>query len=248
MSMTSTEWQTERVAQLNRTEGALAAADGYDCPICHNKGYYARLVDGVPVMVECECKGTRRSLRHLRESGLAELVQAYTFEAYKCEERWQRTALDKAKSFAADPAGSWFYLSGPSGTGKTHLCTAICHTLIQRGSAAYYMLWREDVPKLKAMVNGDYRGYEEQLQRLSTIPVLYIDDLFKGSITDADVNLAFQLINARYNRRAQAVTIISSELDIAAINGVDPAIAGRIFERSRGYNLRTGQRNWRYRK
>lgn len=77
------------------------------------------------------------------------------------------------------------------------------------------------------------------------MPVLYIDDFLKGSVSEADLNLAYQLLNARYN--AARRTIISSELSIGEIAGYDEAIAGRIFERFEGYSFKTAKVNRRFR-
>ena len=78
--------------------------------------------------------------------------------------------------------------------------------------------------------------------------MLYIDDFLKGRITDADINLAFELINARYNRRETAITIISSELDLGTVTKLDEALGGRIYERARNYSCRTGGENWRFKR
>ena len=74
--------------------------------------------------------------------------------------------------------------------------------------------------------------------------MLYIDDLFKGNVTGADLNLAFQLINARYNDR-KLITILSSELTLSEIIEQDEALGGRIYERARGFVLAAPNRNRR---
>jgi DNA replication protein DnaC len=68
------------------------------------------------------------------------------------------------------------------------------------------------------------------MDKLKTIQVLYIDDFFKGKITEADINAMFELLNYRYINRLQ--TIISSELMFDAIMNVDQAIAGRIKQQA----------------
>ena len=79
------------------------------------------------------------------------------------------------------------------------------------------------------------------IDRFKKAEVLYIDDLFKtgkapdGSvlkITGADVNVAFEIINYRYNNPA-LVTIISSELTEDEILDIDEATGGRIYERAK---------------
>lgn len=254
--MPSTEAGTilDYVAIFNAQDGTLT---GVDCPVCRNKGYVAkRDENGNVVTVPCQCQVQRRALRRLEESGLGSMVERCTFESYRTPEPWQRAALTSARAFAADPMSpsisdgscNWFYLCGPSGTGKTHLCTAVCAKLIRSGYDARYMLWREDAPELKAYVNSNYDRYDALMDELLNVRVLYIDDFLKGRITDGDIHVAFELINARYNRREKAVTIISSELDLEAVTTLDEALGGRIYERARNYSCRTGGENWRFKR
>ena len=93
------------------------------------------------------------------------------------------------------------------------------------------------------MVN-ERDAYKKAMNRLRNAPVLYIDDLFKGSVSEGDVNLAFSILNDRYNSTGKK-TIISTELTIDEITEIDDAIAGRIRERSRGFFLKAPDVNWR---
>ena len=105
------------------------------------------------------------------------------------------------------------------------------------------MLWRDESVKLKATVN-DAVQYEKMMQELKTVEVLYIDDFFKigqmdGGMqkpTAADISLAFEILNYRYNH-ADKVTIISSESTLEEIFAIDAAVGGRIGERSMGYAI-----------
>jgi DNA replication protein DnaC len=76
--------------------------------------------------------------------------------------------------------------------------------------------------------------YQAKIKKLKRVPVLYIDDFFKGGASDADIKLAFEILNARYNDTALR-TIISSEIDLDGLMRIDEAIGGRIYERSRGF-------------
>lgn len=83
------------------------------------------------------------------------------------------------------------------------------------------------------------------MRPLKKIRVLYIDDFLKGSVTEGDRNIAFDILNDRYND-PRAITIISTEMTIDRILEWDEAVGGRIVERAKEYtiNLR-GKRNWR---
>ena len=112
------------------------------------------------------------------------------------------------------------------------------------GIPVRYVQWRGDIPAIKAKVN-DAEAYAEAMQPLKTVRALYIDDFLKGSVTDADKNIAFDLLNARYIK-PDAITIISTELTIDRILSWDEAIGSRINQRAKDYMLNIGKKkNWR---
>ena len=235
-------------AVYNSIPGNLNEKDGIDCPICNNKGVVYRVDEaGCLFSRECECMAKRKSLRLLRRSGLEDLVRDSTFKAYETPDEFTRRAKETALDYVQHGEDKWFYISGHPGCGKTHLCTAIRRRLLGQNIPVRYFLWREDGPKLKTMVNNDADGYDRLMKEFVDVPVLYIDDFFKGKVTDADMNLAFALINARYNRRRKTRTIFSSERSIAEIRKLDEAFGGRIAERADGYILIAPQNaiNWR---
>ena len=242
---------------INQMEIALSKAqalnaergnEGYlDCPLCNNKGYIAFVDDDYTVFTrECSCMARRRSLRSAKESGMSEMLGIYTLDNYETPAQWQKDIYNKATRFISDPNG-WFVISGCPGSGKTHICTAICKALIEAGKETKYFMWREMAPKLKAMVN-EREFYEAKIDRFKTADVLYIDAYFKGSVTPADINLAFELLNCRYNSRSK-ITIISTERTIDEILAIDEALGSRIYERSKGFCVTTPKHsNWRLRK
>lgn len=214
-----------------------------DCPVCRNTGLTFTMDNGIIRSNECSCMARRRTLLRVRKSGLADLVSRYTFESFKTPSAWQNAAMNKAQHFVVNGAG-WFFISGNPGSGKTHLCISIVGEFIKGGKEAVYMMWREDAPRLKAMVN-DRDAYEREMKRMKLVDVLYIDDFLKGNnVTDADINLAFELLNARYND-SRKLTIISTEKSLEDILSIDEAIGSRIYERSKGFCIRTPDENWR---
>lgn len=241
--LTLEDWEQ----RANAAPGTLRERDGVDCPRCRNRGVIYRVDEaGCLFASECECMQKRRSLRLLRRSGLEELVKDSTFRAFQTPDEFTRRAKEAALDYVQQGEGKWFFFSGRPGCGKTHLCTAVCRRLLGRNIPVRYLLWREDGPRLKAMVNNDPEGYAAETEELFKVPVLYIDDFLKGKVSDADLNLAFALINARYNRRS-CRTIISSERSIAEIRKLDEATGSRIMQRAGDYilNAPAGAINWR---
>jgi len=201
------------------------------------------ITDRVTLTTEvCECMVRKANQMRLERSGLKELVSRCSFDTFRTSESWQKAAKQKAADFLTAPKGAWFYIGGHSGSGKTHICTAICSSLIDSGRDVIYFKWREEAPRLKGLVSDGER-YDAEMKRLSKADTLYIDDFWKGSVTEADINLSYQLLNDRYNTGKR--TIISSEKDIGGILRLDEAVGGRIYERSKGYCIKTPDVNYR---
>ena len=217
---------------------------GYDCPECGNTGTITRQENGQLFTRECKCMAIRRSLRRIRNSGMIDMLSRYTFENYQAKDSVRAKIKGQAELFTQIDSG-WFYIFGKSGSGKTHICTAICSKFIESGTEVYYMSWRDESVNLKNSIT-DSEVYEEKMRKLKTVKVLYIDDFFKGNPSEADIRLAFEIVNARYNDIGLR-TIISSELDMKKLLSIDEALGGRIYERARGFVISSPNENWRLR-
>jgi DNA replication protein DnaC len=229
------EYDRIRIDSYNKTKGDLI---GYDCPKCLNRGRYAVPKEGGGMsFVDCDCLKIRRCVQKMEASGLREVIKSYTFDAYHDEEPWQKAIKCGAVDYANKVEG-WLLFCGQSGSGKTHLCTAVCRHLLMAGEEVRYMPWRQDIRELKSM---ESTNQVEALKKLQTAPILFIDDLFKtgraadGSCnpTAADVNLAFDIINYRYTKRLP--TVISTERSPAELVDIDEAVGGRIVEMAQGH-------------
>jgi len=200
------------------------------CSCCNDIGW----IDTAQGMIECQCRIERRTKRLLAKSGLDNVVDNYTFDNYIAKADWQKHIKATAQAYVKDHAGKWFFIGGQVGAGKSHICTAIVGQLLKAGIPCRYMLWRDDVVKLKAVVTEDTE-YQGIISKLKDIDCLYIDDFFKterGKVpTAADINVAFELINYRYNK--QLPTLISSEKTIDELLDIDEAVGSRIYQMTR---------------
>lgn len=224
---------------LNATPGKLP---GYDCQACKNKGviYFINADDEIRSR-PCHCMGIRNSILRIQGSGLQKVLDLYTMENFQTETPLQRAIKEAAQNFISDHTGKWFFVGGQSGSGKTHICTAIAGQLLKQGEAVRYMLWNNESAKLKAAIN-DEAEYDRLLKPLKKVSVLYIDDLFKPVLDEwkkrkqpnpGDIRLAFELLNTRYID-PDLITIISSEWTMEDLQAIDPATGGRIYQRSKG--------------
>ena len=258
-TMTPEEWEKFKADDYNKMPGTLNEADGYECPICLNKGDIMKAVQNdrgwwTHISAECKCMTIRRTIRRMKRSGLKNIISDYTFGKFEATEPWQQTIKEAAQEYAKHPEG-WFFIGGQSGAGKSHICTAICREFLLEGRSVKYMLWRDDVVQLKGAVT-DAEQYTSLMDQYKKVDILYIDDLFKtGKAPDgskqqptaADVNAAFEILNFRYND-PKKLTIISSECTIDDILEIDEAVGGRIFERAKAFSLKPDKRrNYRLR-
>lgn len=231
-----------------------------DCPKCKNKGQTMALRQnsaGEPeiCVVRCDCMNKRESIYRLAKSGLQGVTRLYTFKQYETGELWQQNiknlAMDYVTRLEAGENG-WFFIGGQSGAGKTHICTAIAVQAIKQGKSTRYMVWRDELRRLKAAVNSP--EYGELLRQWQETQVLYIDDFLKAgrgsdgrmNPTQADITIAFELLN--YRMVSGGATIISSEMTLNEIADIDEATAGRIAQKTKGHCIniaRKKERNYR---
>lgn len=222
--------------RYNESDGTL----GYvDCKECRNRGDFMRYDEETDTIVvrRCKCMEVRRMAAIIEASGLKDRMQQCTFDNFSTAQPWQRKLKESAQDFVRHSAGNWFYAGGQVGCGKTHICTAIVGAFLRESVPSRYMLWREEVVRIKQAIVND-AAYVAIVKELKEIPVLYIDDFFKVKTGEkpsaADVNVAFEILNYRYNKN-DLVTIISSEYTIDALLKIDEAVGSRIYERSKDY-------------
>ena len=63
--------------------------------------------------------------------------------------------------------------------------------------------------------------------------VLLIDDLFKGKLSESDINIVFEIINYRYLNFLPI--IVSSEFNINRLLSFDEGVGSRIYEMCKDY-------------
>jgi DNA replication protein DnaC len=226
--------QLQRKADYyNQTPGIL---ENYDCKKCLNKGVVAYVTEDLTESCKpCECMAIRDCINGMKASGIDKAVfDNYTFDKYIANEQWQirmkSVAQNYLKTILSGDTQHWLLMSGQSGSGKTHLSTAVCYELIKSGHKVKYMIWTDIVNKLTQLKykETDYSGF---IRSISDSEILYIDDLFKTEKPHKE--LVFEVINSRYISRKP--TIISCETNLEYMFDIDTAVAGRISQMSKGF-------------
>lgn len=209
----------------------------YKCDLCQDTEFI--YIPKTNTCRECKCKQANAYRRLYDKSGITRLFTTKTFESFKTEgkSREVHNAKRVAENYTNKFSGveSLAFL-GESGAGKTHLCIAVSNELLKQNIGVLYMQYRDVLTKMKQhFVATDGYGdsiYQKEIQKYKEAPVLYIDDLYKGKISETDINIMFELINHRYINMFPI--IVSSEMSCERLLQVDKAIGGRILEMCRG--------------
>jgi DNA replication protein DnaC len=223
-----------RAAWGNATLQFESKEGEYDCPICNNRLFTLGEREGYFKSFICECTIIRKNLAAIRRSGMENLIRKFSFDNFDTDESWQKTLLNSVLSFAKKPEG-WLLLCGQSGSGKTHLASAVCRHFAAKHMQLQFMSWVEEAAALKAL-STDYEGRTGRMDKFKEAQVLFIDDLFKcGSmqrkdvkITDADLRLIQELLE--YRNIHKKITILTTELTPDRLQELDSALFGRIVE------------------
>lgn len=224
----------------------------YQCEACQDSGWITVRREGLqPESVPCSCYSQRMFDRSIRRAASTRSCFARcTLDSFKTLDENARRMKETALAFLADEQARGMGCFGRSGTGKTHICIAVCAELARRGRSVKYMQYSPVMRKLLAN-KYDAEGYEEVMEPLAGCPILYIDDLFKNASDARTAHLAndekrimFELLDRRYKNNA--VTIVSTEMSLQDIRKEDEAIASRIYELAGKYGCRCDGANRRF--
>lgn len=222
----------------------------YKCQLCKDMGFIPVQKDtGMEAKVCPECLKRAERRRWMKQSGITEeAYQRFTMETFKTDTTEAQNMKALAVEFLHDESATGLGIFGRAGTGKTHLCVAVCQAI---GKEHYYWQYRREIQRIKAVMFKDFDEYERLLFVPTTKPYLYIDDLFKGAmvgseIAQQDKQIMFDIINMRYVKKLP--TILSSEYSLKSITIADEAIGSRIYEMCHPHLLKVQGANRRLNK
>lgn len=225
------------------------------CPKCNGSGWIVRTdaETGYEFGTLCECKEIEKAQRILENSGITTTdIDGKSFSSFDTRkmatlENAKKSAISYAKCFLDEQKDKpSFLICGQVGSGKSHLTIAIAGNLMKHcKTSVLYLPYREVIGTLKRLAMDDHQEYERRLQKYKSYPVLLIDDFLKGSVTDADINLLFEIVNERYLQKLPM--IISTEKFVGDLLKVDEAIASRIIEMASGHIVEIKGMQYNYR-
>ncbi len=192
---------------------ATACSCSKDCRRCGGSGYVyvqreetfsakvgARTYEALDL---CSCRLLGRRIEAYSRARIPGVHARATLESYRGRSEAQEFAKQVATAFAhgysSKKPSKGFVLSGPVGTGKTHLIAAsLSHLILERGVRARYI----EISLLYADIR---RGFQEGksggeiIAPLSEVEVLAIDELGKGRGSQFEQDTLDELIARRYN-------------------------------------------------
>lgn len=168
-------------------------------------------------------KMRERVRRIIGDSGMNARFLRRTFDTYQQTTENQKalrvckqyadTFREKQPRYNPEPGRNGLFITGPKGTGKTHLAAAIANQLMQEGTAVICMTMIDLLDRIKKTYeqNRQYGVETNEANILSTyksVPLLIIDDMGKEPATEWAVSKIYAIINARYE--AYMPTIITT--------------------------------------
>lgn len=250
-----TRWTHEQFLKwqiIQYNSSSREPKNGYNCIACRNRGYFAKInYAGDFALRACTCQNVQVQMINAKNSGFGDMLEKYTFENYKTDEDWQKRAKKGAELYTEQSGSSWMYVGGQSGAGKSHLCTAAATKMLLQGKVVKYIQWRSFFQLMESYRFNEEK-YSETLKELGDVEILVIDDFLKSmdkSKLGSTLEIAFDIINRRYNN--DRATVISSEYQLAELEGLDKALYGRIKEKCGRFSINIkndDNRNYRKKK
>ena len=246
----------KKVAITNTSEGdnssqSLIPKTNEACTECTGVGWQTK---NVPVghkdfgkVLICSCQSTKvdteKTKKLYRYSNL-ESLQRFRFETLK-DDYWESDktinlkyseSLSEIKEYTNDLKG-WLILTGPHGSGKTHLASAIGHSIVDKGHLVLFVHVPDLVDHLKSTFHPTSEtSYSELFEQVKNTPYLILDDLGLQISSPWAQEKLRQIINYRYNLELPTVITIGENL-----SKFDPYILSRIKDSNNGKILDLGK-------
>ena len=199
----------------------------YSCKTCSDSGF----IDGKM----CNCFREALLRENILSSGIGNLIDRQSFDNFSLNGYDDDTrevmnanliiAKRYAETFSKDAKN--LLLIGPTGTGKTHLSTAIAKTVIEAG---YEVIYDSAQNIMSAFEEDKFRSgfgpYEPKATKYLECDLLIIDDLGTEFISAFTLSALYNLLNSRMNKSLP--TVISTNLDRSSLEKI---YEDRIFSR-----------------
>jgi DNA replication protein DnaC len=217
------------------------------CERCHGTGWVLTTRDGVEYAQRCDCAEVRRRRQLLSSAEVPERYQHCSFDTF---ESWdpENRLLARAKHYVQEFVDTYpkvekgLLITGPIGTGKTHLAVAALRDLVLgKGVRGRFRDFSALV--LDMQMSFDTPGRSRQiLEPLISTELLVLDELGAGKMSAWVMDLLYYLVNTRYTE--SRVTVFTTNYTDVPEPGaeslsdrVSARIRSRLFEMCRRVEL-----------
>jgi len=176
------------------------------CKHCHGTGFEVRGADdGVNRASRCGCRDARREALLVSAAAIPRRYEHCTLDGFENHHASQGQALQLARRFVKEyPMGdAGLLLTGPCGSGKTHLVVGILRALIlERGARCLFYDFQDLLKEIQSSYSPVSQASEtEILKPVFDADVLVLDDLGAQKPTAWVRDTVAHIINNRYNDR-----------------------------------------------
>lgn len=177
--------------------------------------------------IPCGCQTERRVDRLAKVSRLSGEMLTWQFEN-TLRHAGNAEAFDAALALAEKPA--WMLtLHGANGRGKTRLMVCLVNEARRRGTPGLYITTEELLDYLRETFSPQSdQPYGQFWSRLTSVPILILDEFDRFNPTPWAEAKFFQLIEARYRQGEELLTGLATNM---RVDSLPDALRSRIRDR-----------------
>jgi len=211
---------------------------GATCELCGGTGWVLEAIDGRKQARPCSCRA--EALRRERLEA-AEIPVRYRDDNFANFDE-QTPALVNAKRIAREFVDSYpvvdsgLLFVGPAGRGKTHLaCAILSELVVTKGVSALYADFSDLLLRIQTSFRPDADTSKESvLTPYADAELLVLDELGASKPHAWVLDVLYNLLNTRYNRKRITIATSNFEDEPDAASGEREKLEDRI-----GYRLRS---------
>ena len=199
-----------RATPLDTSGEPISPRESVKCMQCHDTGW----ISGNRLQT-CPCRRER-----ILRAAIPRRYQSADLEDFPPET--SRTVLQ----WFEQPTDG-LLLCGSTGTGKTHMAAAIVRLQLKAGKKALFKRASEFYSAIRKSYNAPDSNEEDVMREYAQIPLLALDDLGAGSLSDHERRCTLEVLDRRLD--AMLPTIVTTNWTIDQIGDrMDERIASRL--------------------